>query len=132
MRNRVELIGRLGADPEVKQTTSGKTVCRLSVATSERWTDREGQKQEKTEWHRAVLWGKSAENAGKFLSKGSLVHIEGKNTTRSYEKDSQKFYVTEIMVKAWLKLDRSSDSGGSTEQEPSFEASFDNNEEIPF
>ena len=70
--NKVIIVGRLGSDPEVKTVSSGQTVCRLSVATSENWTDRDGQRQERTEWHRVVIWGKMAEVCGQHLSKGSL------------------------------------------------------------
>jgi single-strand DNA-binding protein len=97
--NKVILVGRLGADPELKSTQSGRSVCNLSVATSEQWKDKQtGQKQEKTEWHRVTVWGDQAENCGKFLAKGREVYIEGKLQTRSYEKDGQKHYATDIVA----------------------------------
>ena len=97
--NKVILVGRLGADPEVKSTQSGRAVCNLSVATSEQWKDKQsGQKQEKTEWHRVTVWGDQAENCGKFLAKGRMVYVEGKLQTRSYDKDGQKHYATDIVA----------------------------------
>jgi len=97
--NKVILIGRLGADPELKTVTGGNNVARLSVATSENWTDREGQKQERTEWHRVVVWGKLAELCGKYLSKGRQVYVEGRLQTRSWEdQQGQKKYSTEIVA----------------------------------
>ncbi|MCB0355579.1 MAG: single-stranded DNA-binding protein, partial [Bdellovibrionales bacterium] len=96
--NKVIIIGRLGADPEVKTVSGDSTVARLSVATSENWTDRNGQKQERTEWHRVVVWGKLAELCGKYLSKGRQVYLEGRLQTRSWEdQQGQKRYTTEIV-----------------------------------
>lgn len=94
--NKVILVGRLGADPEVKQVND-TTVARLSVATTEYWTDKSGQKQTRTEWHRVVVWGRQADNCGKYLKKGAMATIEGKIQTRSWE-DPQggKRYATEI------------------------------------
>ena len=97
--NKVIVIGRLGADPEVKTIAGGNTVARLSIATSENWTDKQGQKQERTEWHRVVVWGKLAELCGKYLSKGRQAYIEGRLQTRSWEDQSgQKKYTTEIVA----------------------------------
>ena len=97
--NKVILVGRLGADPEVKHLQNDRAVCNLSVATSEQWKDKQsGQKQEKTEWHRVTVWGEQAENCGKFLAKGREVYIEGKLQTRSYEKDGQKHYATDVVA----------------------------------
>ena len=94
--NKVIIIGRLGQDPVVKTTPSGAVVCNFSVATSESWADKSGEKQEKTEWHNVVVWGKTAENCGKYLSKGRQVYLEGSLQTRSWEKDGVKKYMTEI------------------------------------
>lgn len=96
--NKVMLIGRLGKDPELSYTQSGTAKCRFSVATSEVFTDNSGNRQEKTEWHHVVVWGKQAESAGKFLQKGREVFIEGKIETRSWddEKTGQKRYMTEV------------------------------------
>src|SRR6476646_5044930 len=96
--NKVILIGRLGTDPELKTIGSGQQVARLSVATSENWTDKEGQKQERTEWHRIVVWGKLAELCGRYLNKGRQVYLEGRLQTRNWEDDKgQKRYTTEIV-----------------------------------
>lgn len=97
--NKVLLLGRLGQDPELKFTPSGQPVCNFSVATSESWTDKNGQKQEKTEWSRIVVWGKLAELCNQYLAKGRQVFIEGKLATRSWEdQQGQKKYATEIVA----------------------------------
>ena len=91
------IIGRLGKDPEIKYTPSGQAVCNLTVATNESWNDKTtGQKQERTEWHRVVVWGKLAELCNQYLSKGRQVYAEGKLETRSWEQDGVKRYATEI------------------------------------
>ena len=95
--NKVIIVGRLGQDPELKYTPSGAGVCNFSVATTESWADKSGQKQERTEWHRIVVWGKLAELCNQYLSKGRQAYIEGRLQTRSWEgKDGQKRYTTEI------------------------------------
>lgn len=95
--NKVMIIGRLGQDPELKYTPGGDAVCNFSVATSDKWTDKAGQQQEKTEWHRVVAWKKLAELCNQYLSKGRQSYIEGKLTTRSWDdKDGNKRYTTEI------------------------------------
>jgi len=103
--NKVFLIGRLGKDPELKYTPGGKAVCNFSLATSEKWKDQSGEWQEKTEWHRCQAWGKIAENAAKWLNKGKLAYVEGKLQTRSWEKDGQTHYTTEIVVREWQALE---------------------------
>ena len=95
MLNKVMLIGRLGRDPEIRYLQSGNAVCTFTIATTKRWM-KDGQKQEKTEWHKIVTWGKPAENHEKYLSKGSLVFIGGELQTRSYDKDGHTHYTTEI------------------------------------
>lgn len=95
MVSKTILIGNLGSDPEVKFLDSGP-VCNFSLATSKKWTDKQGQKQERTEWHRIVVWGKLAELCGEYLAKGRQVYIEGENITRSWEKDGHKFQTTEV------------------------------------
>ena len=96
--NKVILIGNLGADPELRYTPSGAAVATLSVATNEVWKDNDGNQQQRTEWHRVILWRKLAEVAGQYLSKGSQVYIEGRLRTRSWEdKDGVKRYTTEII-----------------------------------
>jgi single-strand DNA-binding protein len=98
--NKVILVGRLGQDPELKYTPSGMAVCNFSLATSDSWTDKNGQKQERTEWHRVVVWGKLAELCGQYLAKGRQAYLEGALQTRSWEgKDGQKRYTTEINAK---------------------------------
>lgn len=95
--NKVILLGRLGGDPELKYTPNGMAVCNFSMATSESWQDKSGQKQEKTEWHRIVVWGKLAELCNQYLTKGRQAFVEGKLSTRSWEdKDGQKRYMTEV------------------------------------
>jgi single-strand DNA-binding protein len=97
--NKVMLIGFLGRDPEIRYSQQGLAVVSFSMATSEQWTDKNtGEKQEKTEWHRIVAFGKPAEILEKYLSKGSQVYIEGRLQTRNYEKDGQTHYTTEIVV----------------------------------
>ena len=94
--NKVIILGRLGRDPELRETAGGTTVCRLAVATSRRYT-KDGQKQEATEWHDISLFGKTAEIAGKYLKKGSEVYVEGRLHTRKYTgKDGVERYATEI------------------------------------
>ena len=95
--NKVIILGSVGQDPEVKQLANN-TVANLSVATSESWTGKDGQKQQKTEWHRCQAWGKLAEIIGQYVKKGSKVYIEGKLQTRSWEQDGVKKYATEIIV----------------------------------
>ena len=97
--NKVMLIGNLGKDPEVKTIPSGTKVANFSLATTEKYTDKSGQKVEKTEWHKIVLWKGLAEITERYLKKGSTVYIEGKLTTRSWDdKDGQKKYITEIVA----------------------------------
>ena len=111
--NKVILIGNLGADPEVRYTPSGVPVANVNIAVSETWTDKEGQKQENTEWVPLVLWRKQAEIAGQYLKKGSKVYVEGKLQTRSWDDQSgQKRYKTEVQVFDFQMLDSRGDGGG--------------------
>lgn len=97
--NKVILLGRLGQDPELKYTPGGAPVCNFSLATTESWTDKSGQKQEKTEWHRVVVWGKLAELCNQYLAKGRQAFLEGRLQTRSWDdKDGNKRYTTEILA----------------------------------
>jgi single-strand DNA-binding protein len=97
--NKVILVGNLGADPDMRYTPSGQGVCELRIATSESWNDKNGQRQERTEWHRVVVWGKRAEVCSKYLSKGRQVYVEGRIQTRTYDdKDGNKKYMTEIIA----------------------------------
>lgn len=96
--NKVILVGHLGADPELRFTASGQPVCEMRLATSESWNDKNGQ-QERTEWHRIIVWDKRGEVCGKHLAKGRQVYVEGRIQTRSYDdKDGNKRYVTEIVA----------------------------------
>jgi single-strand DNA-binding protein len=97
--NKVILVGHLGADPDMRYTPSGQGVCELRLATSESWNDKNGQRQERTEWHRIVVWGKRAEVCSKYLAKGRQVFVEGRIQTRNYvDKDGNKRYMTEIIA----------------------------------
>jgi single-strand DNA-binding protein len=96
--NKVILIGNLGADPELKYTPSQRPLCNLRIATTEVYKDKSGQRQEKTEWHRVTVWGDQAENCNKYLAKGRSVYVEGRLQTRSYDKDGQKHYATDIVA----------------------------------
>jgi single-strand DNA-binding protein len=97
--NKVIIIGRLGADPEVRYTSNGGAVANFNMATNENWTDKAGQKQERTEWHRIVAWGKLGELCGQYLSKGREAYIEGKLQTREWtDKEGGKRYTTEIVA----------------------------------
>jgi single-strand DNA-binding protein len=97
--NKVILVGNLGADPDMRYTPSGQGVCELRLASSESWNDKNGQRQERTEWHRIVVWGKRAEVCSKYLSKGRQVYVEGRIQTRTYDdKDGNKRYITEIIA----------------------------------
>lgn len=96
--NKVILIGNLGADPETRYTQSGEAVCNFRIATTEKYKDKDGNPQEKTEWHKIVVWGKSAEACNTYLSKGKQVYVEGKLQTKEWEKDGVKHYSTEVTV----------------------------------
>lgn len=103
--NRVTLLGHLGKDPELKYTPSGQAVTKFSMATSERWKDKNGEWQDRTEWHNIVLWAKMAETANQYLSKGSQVFIEGRLQTRSWDdKEGKKHYMTEIIAQDMVLL----------------------------
>ncbi|WP_413287886.1 single-stranded DNA-binding protein [Bdellovibrio sp. HCB337] len=141
--NKVIIVGRLGADPEVKAVGQGSTVTRLNIATSENWMGKDGQKQERTEWHRVVVWGKLAEICGKHLSKGRQVYVEGRLQTRSWEdQQGQKKYTTEIVANTVQFLgsaggERSTEnrsSGGDDFGYQDFgpEPSFNSSDDIPF
>ncbi|NBC04417.1 MAG: single-stranded DNA-binding protein [Bacteroidetes bacterium] len=140
--NKAMIIGRLGADPEVRYTQSNTAVATLSVATTERYKDRNGEQQESTEWHRIVAWGRLAEICQEYLKKGSLAYFEGPIQTRQWEdKDGQKKYTTEIKALNMQMLDSRSDSmGGGTPSKPKnssataeIDDSFDDmDDDLPF
>lgn len=120
--NKVILVGTLGKDPEVKMAANGNAIANLAVATSEQWTDKStGQKQEKTEWHRAVIFGKLAEIAGQYLTKGSHVYLEGKIKTRKWtdQATGQERYATEVVLDYDGKLQM---LGGGQSQAPQGQA----------
>ena len=125
--NKVILIGNLGRDPELRYTQSGSAVTNFTLATNEKWKDKEGNNQERTEWHRVVVWGKSAENCAQYLQKGRSVYVEGKLQTREWEgKDGNKRYTTEIVAQAVQFLGGRGESAGanpSTDRAPSPSAS---------
>lgn len=133
MLNKVMVIGNLGQDPEIRQTQSGQQVATLRVATTERYKDKDGHSQEKTEWHTCVLWGKLAELAGKYLSKGSRVYLEGKLQTRQWDdQNGQKRYSTEIVVQEMKFLTPKGEAGGApagSNARPSLDMP---DEEVPF
>jgi single-strand DNA-binding protein len=137
MLNKVMIIGNLGQDPELK-TINGKSVCNFSVATSEKWTDKQGQKQEKTEWHRVTVWDKIAENCAKYLAKGKKVYVEGKLQTRSWEKDGQKHYATDISANTVQFLSPAGNGPGTrdgapdADPGPGYDGGFGSSDEIPF
>ena len=111
--NKVILLGNLGRDPETRYTTGGDAVTNLSIATSEQWKDKSGEKQERTEWHRVVLFGRQAEIAGEYLKKGRSVYIEGRLQTRKYaDKDGVEKYSTEIVADRMQLLGSREGGGG--------------------
>src|SRR5271156_2358617 len=125
--NKVIIVGRLGGDPEVRYTPGGQAVAKLSVATSENWTDKQGQKQERTEWHRVVVWGKMAEVCGQHLSKGRQVYVEGRLQTRSWDDKTtgQKKYSTEIVATTVQFLGGAGDGAGRSSSASSNAGSSD-------
>jgi single-strand DNA-binding protein len=111
--NKVILVGNLGKDPELRYTPSGAAVANFTLATSERYKDKNGDSQEKTEWHNIVAWRQLAEICGKYLHKGKQVYIEGRIQTRSYDdRDGNKRYVTEIVADQMQMLGRAGEEGG--------------------
>jgi single-strand DNA-binding protein len=109
--NKVVIIGHLGRDPEFRHSQQGTAVTNISIATSEQWIDKNtGEKQEKTEWHRVVAFGKQAETLEKYLSKGSQVYIEGRLQTRTYDKEGQTHYITEVVANNFQFLGGRSDN----------------------
>ncbi len=115
--NKVILVGRLGKDPEVRHLEGGTAVASFTLATSENYTNKEGVRVEQTEWHNIVVWRGLADIAGKYLSKGKMVYVEGKLRTRSYEKNGEKRYTTEIVADNFMMLDRK-DSNDTNTSEP--------------
>jgi single-strand DNA-binding protein len=113
--NKVILIGNLGADPEVRYMPSGDAITNIRLATTESWKDKNGEKQEKTEWHRVTFYRKLAEIAGEYLKKGSQVYVEGRLETRKWQdKDGQDRYTTEIVADRMQMLGSRSGAGGGS------------------
>jgi single-strand DNA-binding protein len=143
--NKAIIVGNLGADPEVRYTQSGTAVANMRIATNERWKDKSGQQQERTEWHRVVVFGNQAENCGKYLEKGRQVYVEGRIQTNEWtDNDGNTRYTTEIVAQSVQFL--SGGSGGGSfggggggggmdqsrrEVESDYDQSFDD-DEIPF
>ena len=141
MINKVILVGRLGKDPEIKSTPGGTTVAKFTMATDEKFTDKSGEKQERTEWHNIVAWARLAEICGQYLRKGSLVYIEGSIRTDSWEdkESGQKRYRTEIIAREMKMLDRKRDSdegGGYGARRPAAATAgggpAEDDDEVPF
>ncbi len=160
MVNKVILIGNLGRDPEVRSTPSGQPVANFTLATSRRWRDKGGQKQEQTEWHQIVVWGKQAEIAGQYLTKGKQIYLEGRLQTRSWDdkNSGEKRYRTEVVCDNFQMLGSArggefeggghgagagssyGGSGGGGGQQPSSGSSYDDggyggepeDDDIPF
>jgi single-strand DNA-binding protein len=118
--NKVILVGNLGRDPELRYIPSGQAVANFTLATNDRWRDKEGNNQERTEWHRIVVWGKSAENCAQYLQKGRSVYIEGRLQTREWEdKDGNKRYTTEINANTVNFIGPRPSGGGDSSGGPS-------------
>lgn len=135
--NKVILLGNLGRDPELKYTPSGAAVANFTIATNETWKDKDGQKQEHTEWHRIVVWGKLAEICGEYLHKGRQVYVEGSIRTRTYkDREGNEKSVTEIKADNMVMIGKGEGGprggggergGGASEREPEY-----SDEDIPF
>jgi len=141
--NKVILIGHLGADPQMRFTPNGTPVAQFNLATTERFNDRNGERQERTEWHRIVAWSRLAEICNQYLKKGKQVYVEGRLQTRSWEDQSgNKRYTTEIVANNMIMLGRAGDvaedtpaqsaPAEETEQSPSGSASASNEDDLPF
>lgn len=133
MLNKVQLIGNLGQDPEIKNLDGGNKIANFSVATSESYTSKSGEKVTNTEWHRCVVYGKGAEIIEKYVKKGSRLYLEGSIKTRSWDdKDGVKKYATEITVRDFKFLS-SADNSAAPQQEPNnAPASNDDHDDLPF
>jgi len=119
--NKAIVVGNLGADPELRYTPGGSAVANFRLATQEQWTNKEGEKTERTEWHRIVAWGRLGEVCGEYLHKGSQVYIEGRIQTRSWEdREGNKRYTTEIVAQTMQMLGSPPKSGKAKAGEESF------------
>ena len=125
------MVGHLGGDPETRFMPSGAAVANFNMATNESWKDTNGELQDKTEWHRCVMFGKSAELAGELLKKGQLVYMEGKLQTRNWEdKDGIKRYTTEVVCDMFTMLGRKMDTDNSQQAAPT--SNSDEEDDLPF
>jgi len=123
--NKVILVGNLGRDAELRYTPGGAAIATINMATTEVWNDKAGQRQEKTEWHRVVLWGKQAESLAEYLTKGKQIYIEGRLQTRQWDdKDGNKRYTTEIRGDRIVLLGGGSGRGGGAMSRGGGEESF--------
>ncbi len=117
--NKVILVGNLGRDPEVRYTSNGTPVANFTMATTDQWRDQSGERQERTEWHRIVVWGKQAEIAGEYLRKGRQVYVEGQLQTREWtDRDGNKRYTTEVRARMFQMLGSPRDARPDSEGEP--------------
>lgn len=133
MLNKVMIIGRLGADPELRYTQSGQPVCPLRIATDESYTDRDGNRVERTEWHSVVAFQRAAENCNQYLHKGSLVYVEGKLSTRKWQdQNGQERYTTEIRADRVQFLDRKENGPQKPAQGRERGSEQNNMDDIPF
>ncbi len=134
--NKVILIGNLGADPDVRYTPSGKAVANFRIATSEQWTNKDGGKEERTEWHKIVAWGRLGEICGEYLRKGKQVYIEGRLQTKMWEdRDGNKRYTTEVVAQGMQMLGVAGKAGkteSTDERFPMEEPVTVPEDEIPF
>ncbi len=135
--NKVILIGNLGKDPEVRYTPGGAAVANFTIATNENWTNKEGSREERTEWHRIVAWGKIAELCGEYLSKGRTIYVEGRLQTRKWQdKDGQEKYTTEIVAQTVQFLggrgEGTGKSGGGASPTMEAAAPMNVDDDIPF
>ena len=132
--NKVILVGRLGSDPQLKYTPSGRANVSFNVATNAVWKDQDGNQQERTDWHRIVAWGKLAEIMGEYLKKGSKCYLEGRLQTRNYDdKDGVKRYITEVIVDSMEMLDSKGGNGsGSDSAPPEPMADIEPADDLPF
>ena len=129
--NKVVLVGHLGGDPETRFTPSGAAVANFNLATNESWKDANGELQDKTEWHRCVMFGKTAELEVELLKKGQLVYMEGKLQTRNWEdKDGIKRYTTEVVCDMFTMLGRKMDTDNSQQAAPT--SNSDEDDDLPF
>ena len=127
--NKAVLIGHLGADPESRFTPSGVAVTTFNMATNESWKNKEGEYEDRTEWHRIVLYGKAAETASKYMKKGQLTYVEGRIRTRSWEdKEGMTRYTTEVLGDRFTMLGRK----GENQSVAPVEASGDDDDDLPF